>query len=71
MLMMLLTILGGSKITIKKNTHTLVVANKETGLEVNADKTKFIVMSQYQHVERNHNIKTDNSSFGKVEELNY
>jgi len=51
MLMMLLTILGGSKHTIKKNTYTLVVANKETGLEVNADKTKFIVMSQYQHVE--------------------
>ena len=33
-------ILRGSVHTIKKNTETLVVASKEIGLEVNADKTK-------------------------------
>jgi len=38
-------ILGGSIHTIKKNTVTLVVAGKEIGLEVNADKTKYMVMS--------------------------
>ena len=38
-------ILRGSVHTIKKNTETLVVASKETGLEVNADKTKYMVMS--------------------------
>jgi hypothetical protein len=37
--------LYGSVQTIKKNTHALVVASKETGLEVNADKTKYMVMS--------------------------
>jgi len=37
--------LDGSVHTIKKNTESLVVASKETGLEVNADKTKYIVMS--------------------------
>ena len=31
--------LGGSVHTVKENTETLVVANKEIGLEVNADKT--------------------------------
>jgi hypothetical protein len=31
-------ILGGSVHTTKKNTDALVVASKETGLEVNADK---------------------------------
>jgi len=31
-------ILGGSLHTTKKNTHALVVASKETGLEVNDDK---------------------------------
>ena len=31
-------IMGGSVHTIKKITDTLVVASKETGLEVNADK---------------------------------
>jgi hypothetical protein len=38
-------ILGGSIHTIKKNTEAFVLASKETGLEVYADKTKYIVMS--------------------------
>jgi hypothetical protein len=36
---------GGSVHTIKKNSEALVVAGKESGLEVNADKTKHMVMS--------------------------
>ena len=31
--------------TIKKNAEALIVASKEIGLEVNADKTKYVVMS--------------------------
>jgi len=38
-------ILGGSMHTIKKNTEALVVASKETGLEVNAGRNKNMVMS--------------------------
>jgi hypothetical protein len=34
-------ILGRSVHIIKKNTEALVVASKETGLQVNADKTKY------------------------------
>jgi len=41
-------ILTGSEHTIKKNAETLLVASKETGLEVNADKTKYMVMSRDQ-----------------------
>jgi hypothetical protein len=37
-------ILGGHVYTIKKNAEVLVVASKEIGLEVNADKTKYMVM---------------------------
>ena len=36
--------LGGSVHTLNVNTEALVVASKEIGLEVNADKTKYIVM---------------------------
>jgi hypothetical protein len=36
--------------TVKKNAEALVVATKETGLEVNADKTKYMVMSRDQNV---------------------
>jgi hypothetical protein len=38
-------ILGGSVHTVKENTEALVVASKEIGLEVNADETKYMVVS--------------------------
>jgi len=38
-------IMDKSLYTIKKNTNPLVVASKDNGLEVNADKTKYMVMS--------------------------
>ena len=38
-------ILGGSMHYIKKNTEALVDASKEIGLEINADKTKYMEMS--------------------------
>jgi len=42
----IVSILGGSVHTIKKNAEGLVVPSKETGLEVNVDKTKYMVMSR-------------------------
>ena len=64
-------ILVGSVHTIKKNAEVLVVASKETGLEVNADKTKYVVMSRDQNAGRIHSMKNDNSSFERVEEFGY
>jgi hypothetical protein len=49
----------------------LVVATKEIGLEVNADKTKYMVMARDQNVGRSHNMKIDNSSIERVEEFKY
>jgi len=37
-------ILGGSVRNINKNANAVVVASKEIGVEVNADKTTYIVM---------------------------
>jgi len=42
-------ILGESVHTVKGNAETLVVATKETGLEVNSDKTKYMIMSRDQN----------------------
>jgi hypothetical protein len=64
-------ILGGSVRTVKKNTEALLVTNKEIGLGVNADKTKYMDMSRDQNVGQNHNIKTDNKSFERVEQFKY
>jgi len=41
--------LGGSANTTKKNTDALVVASKESELEVNADKPQYLFMSQEQN----------------------
>jgi len=42
-------ILGGSIHTVKLKAEALVVASKEIGLEVNADKTKYMIMSRHQN----------------------
>jgi len=41
-------ILSGSVHSIKKNTEAVVVASKKTGLEITADKTKYIVIFRDQ-----------------------
>ena len=47
------------------------MASKEIGLEVNADKTKYMVMSRDQNAGQSHGMKIDNSSFERVEEFKY
>jgi len=42
-------ILGGSIHTLKENAEALVPATRENGLEVSADKTQYMVMSQDQN----------------------
>jgi hypothetical protein len=64
-------ILGGSIHAIKKNTEALVVGSKEIGLEVNAEKTKYMIMSRNQNAGQNHNMKIDNNSFERVEQFKY
>jgi hypothetical protein len=64
-------ILGGSIHTIKKNAEALLVVSKETGIEVNADETNCMVMSRDKNAGRSYGIKTDDSSFERVEEFKY
>ena len=54
--------MGGSVHTIKENAEALIVARKEIGLEVNADKTKYMVMSGEQKAGLSHTMEVDNSS---------
>jgi len=45
--------------TIQRNIEALVFASIETGLVVNADKTKYMVMSRYQSAGQSHYTRTE------------
>ena len=51
--------LGGNVHTIKENTETLVVASKETRLEVTCNKTNYMVMSRDQNAGRSYIMNTE------------
>ena len=65
------TILGGSIHTLKENAEALVAATREIGLEVNVDKTMYMVMSRDQNAGRIYSVRNDNSTFERVEEFKY
>jgi hypothetical protein len=52
-----------------ENAKVLVAAINETGLEVNADKTKFIFISGDQNAGQIYSMRVDNNSFERVEEF--
>jgi len=52
----IVNMVGGSIHTIKENAEALVVVSKEIVLDVNADKTKYMVMSRDQNAGRSHGI---------------
>jgi len=64
-------ILGGNIHTLKGNAEYLVAATREIGLEVSADKTKYMVMSRDQNAGRIHSLRIDNSTFERMEEFKY
>jgi hypothetical protein len=53
-------LLGDNIAIIKKNTETLIDANKEVGLEINIGKTKYMLLSSHQNVGQNRDIKIAN-----------
>ncbi|KAJ4438690.1 hypothetical protein ANN_14637 [Periplaneta americana] len=63
--------LGEYPQTIRENTGILLEASKEIGLEVNPEKTKYMIMSRDENIVRNGNIKIGNLSFEEVEKFKY
>jgi hypothetical protein len=43
---------------------------KEIGLAVNAEKTKYVVMSRDQNAGKDHNMEIGDKSFERVEQFN-
>jgi hypothetical protein len=53
------------------NTETLTDASKEVGLEVNVEKTKYMLVSCHQNAVQNQNIQTANRTFEHVSQFKY
>ena len=64
-------ILGGSVNILKENAEALVAAIRKIVLEVSGDKNKYMVMSRDQNAGRIQSVRTDNSTFERVEEFKY
>jgi hypothetical protein len=62
-------LLGDSVNTIKENSGTLLEASRDIGLEINAEKTKYMIMSCHPNSGQNQNIRIANESFEKVAKL--
>jgi hypothetical protein len=63
--------LGGSVHTVGENAEVLVIAAKEIGLEVNTDKSKYMVMSRDRNAGWGQGVKIDNRFIEMVEEFKY
>jgi hypothetical protein len=57
--------------TIKKNTQALIDASRDVGLEVNTEKTKYMLLARHQNGGENHHIKIGNTCFENVAQVRY
>jgi hypothetical protein len=51
--------------------ETLIDASKEVGLEVNTEKTKYMLLYRHQNAGQSHDIKIANKCFENVAKFRY
>jgi hypothetical protein len=64
-------LLGDNIDIINRNTETLIDASKKVGLEVNIEKTKYMLVSRDQNAGQTREIKIGNRSFENVSNFKY
>jgi hypothetical protein len=64
-------LLGDRVNTIKENTETLLEDSRDTGLEKNTEKTKYMIMFHHSNSGQNQNIRIANESFENVVKFKY
>jgi hypothetical protein len=63
--------LGGSVQAVKGKAEALIVASKDIGIEVNADKTKYMFLPPDQNAGRIRSMKIDNISPQSLKDFKY
>jgi hypothetical protein len=66
-----LNLLGDNIDTIEKNTETVIDASKEVGLEINVERTKYMLLSPHQNAGQNREIEIANRSVENVSQFKY
>jgi hypothetical protein len=56
---------------MEKNTETLIDASKKVGLEINIEKTKYMLLYHHQNAGQNRDIEIANRSFENVSQFKY
>jgi hypothetical protein len=64
-------LLGDSINIIQENTESLLEASRNVGLEINAEKTKYMIMSRHSNSGQNQKIRIANESFESVATFKY
>jgi hypothetical protein len=66
-------LLGDSVNTIKENSETILIlgASRDIGLEINAEKTKYMIMSHHPNSGQNQNIRVANELLENVASFKY
>jgi hypothetical protein len=64
-------LLGSSVNTIKENSETLLEASRDIGLKINAEKTKYMIMSHHPNSGQNQNIRIANELFENAAKFKY
>jgi hypothetical protein len=64
-------LLGDSINTITENSETLLEASRDVGLEINAERTKYMILSHHPNSGQNQSISIANESFENMAKFKY